>query len=106
MYLKINKVTTIENGNADYKGIDLDLIVPGSQIYIKQPDGSMTAYVKTNQETIDSHADILIISAGDHAQADTEFKAAIPVSEDAVARQELQTRVGDIELALADLFTM
>lgn len=88
--LKISNWLT-ERGSADYKGLDIDLFVPGTQIY---PDHSV-CYIGTDQDDIPQHADIEEITQEQY----DDVIASLPEPVDPL--QELKDE--NARLAAADL---
>lgn len=64
--LKINNILPEGGGTCDYKGLNIDMFVPGSQIYLKDEHA---CYVISNEETIPEHADILRITTDEYEAA-------------------------------------
>ncbi|MFW5435198.1 hypothetical protein [Paenibacillus apiarius] len=79
--IKITNVVGERGGNYDYKGLDFELFVPGTQIY---PSGTRDFYVITEEENIPKHEDIILITT-------EEYEAAY------AAEQNVQREPGPIE---------
>jgi len=92
--LKISKVID-ENGKADYKGLDIQKFVPGSQNY--KMDNSFCV-LETNEEDIISHLDIEVINKEKYVTLTDEINKEISkyTSDD-------DMRMNDIEDALSDI---
>ncbi|BFH15903.1 hypothetical protein WJ0W_003295 [Paenibacillus melissococcoides] len=84
--LKIINVVPERSGNLDYKGLDINLFVAGSQIY---PPGTRDCYVITAQVDIPKHEDI-------HLVTEAEYEAAYN------AERERQQEPGPIEQLKAE----
>lgn len=63
--LKISNLAGL-NGRCDYKGLDIDLIVPGTQVY---PSGEDVAYFSFDGDLVE-HPDITVLT-------EEEYQAAI-----------------------------
>ncbi|WP_213431614.1 hypothetical protein, partial [Paenibacillus dendritiformis] len=61
--VKITNVIGPRGGNCNYKGLDPEKFVPGSQVY---PSGTRDFYVITEQEDIPEHEDILLITTEEY----------------------------------------
>ncbi|MFW5436260.1 hypothetical protein [Paenibacillus apiarius] len=79
--LKIVNIMPERGGNCDYKGLDIDKFIPGSQVY---PSGTRDCYVITEEENIPEHEDITLITT-------EEYEAA------SAAEQNVQHEPGPIE---------
>lgn len=84
--IKITNVVGERGGNYDYKGLDIDKFVPGSQVY---PRGTRDFYVITEQEDIPKHEDVLLVT-------EAEYEAAYN------AERERQQEPGPIEKLQAE----
>lgn len=93
--MKILKISNLLDsyGTADYKGIDLNKIIPGSQLYPQ--DGSNTAYLKYNSNTLPSDADLTEITEDEYNQIKTLIDKNKP--------QSLEDRVELVEKAIDDI---
>lgn len=97
--LKISNILPQGGGMLDYKGLDINQFVPGSQVYAND-----TSFVllKTQQDNIPQHEDIMVISEVDY-QTEIEMLAANrpkPI-EQQIAEQEQRLQL--IQAALDDL---
>ncbi|WP_213431615.1 hypothetical protein, partial [Paenibacillus dendritiformis] len=61
--VKIINAIGERGGNYDYKGLDFEKFVPGTQVY---PTGTRDFYVITEQEDIPEHEDILLITTEEY----------------------------------------
>jgi len=75
MYIKINNLIQ-KNGVADYKGLDLNLIIPGTQIY---PATENTAYFYYNGEK-NENADVLGITESEYMAKKSEDESNLSIS--------------------------
>ncbi|BFH11191.1 hypothetical protein [Paenibacillus melissococcoides] len=64
--LKIINAIGERGGNYDYKGLDFEKFVPGTQVY---PTGTRDFYVITEQEDIPKHEDIHLITTEEYEAA-------------------------------------
>lgn len=64
--IRIVNVVGERGGVYDYKGLDIDSFVPGSQVY---PSGTRDFYVITEQEDIPKHEDILLVTEAEYKEA-------------------------------------
>lgn len=90
MYMTIVKISNLiqPNGRADYKGLDLEKIVAGSQLY---PNDN-TAYFFYTGDVIE-HPDVLVISEDEYNAKKVEIESNLPLSID--ERLELLQRAID-----------
>lgn len=88
MYIKISNLMNTD-GKADYKGLDLNLIVAGSQIY---PNDN-TAYLKYNG-TAATDNDITELTESDYLAKKNEIEKPATT---------IESRVSAIEIALAGM---
>ncbi|AEH46799.1 hypothetical protein [Parageobacillus thermoglucosidasius] len=92
--MKIVKVSNLiqPNGTTDYKGLDLEKIVPGSQLY---PDDN-TAYFFYTGNVVE-HVDVTVITEEEYNAKKKEIKSKAPLSYD--ERLELiQKAIDDLVL--------
>lgn len=60
-YVKIDNLISKTNGICDYKGLDIDLFIAGSQVYDND-----TAFIGTIEEDIPQHEDLQILSKNEY----------------------------------------
>lgn len=90
-YVKITNLFPPEGGICDYKGMNIDLFVPGKQVY----DGS-TAYLATLEDVIPQHSDITELTEEEYLQYRYEVdNRPMPLSE--------SERLALLEKAVEDL---
>lgn len=85
MFIKINNLLTVD-GNADYKGLDIQKIVPGSQLY---PVGENYCMVEYDGEVLE-HQDILKVSKSEHDALKVSMQSNQPKSEMDLLKEENQ----------------
>ena len=90
------------NGSVDYKGLNIDLNVPGTQVYDIE-DGNNVAYLYTTQDVLPQHPDLIEISEAEYEAAKADFLARQKANQPPSIYEHSQ-RLADIELALAELF--
>jgi hypothetical protein len=98
--MQIVKVSNLvqPNGTADYKGLDLDKIVPGSQLY---PDNENTVYFFYTGDVVE-HADVMVITEEEYYAKKAEIVSKVPLSYD--ERLELiQKAIDDLLLGLGGM---
>lgn len=94
--LKITNWLT-PRGNADYKGLNIDLIVPGSQIYL---DG--VCYIQTDEPDIPEHGDIEEVTQEEYKAAITNIPTPVdPLEELRNENKELKQAIAEITMTIA-----
>ncbi|WCR29708.1 hypothetical protein L3476_13870 [Paenibacillus thiaminolyticus] len=99
--LKLINVVGPNGGNCDYKGLDINKFVSGSQVY---PRGTRDFYVITEQEDIPEHPDIQFVT-------EEEYEAAYeaernrprepgPIEKLQSENEELRKQIEAMQLAL------
>lgn len=68
--LKILNLLPEGGGTCDYKGLNIDMFLPGSQIY---PPSERVCYVITNQENIPDNKDIIVITTDKYEEARQKY---------------------------------
>lgn len=71
--VKVNNVIPSGGGNADYKGLDLEHIVPGSQVYLQDTDLATVAYFKYKGDIV-THSDVSTVTEAEYLEADAASK--------------------------------
>lgn len=97
-YLRINNLFNSFN-QPDYKGLDIDLFISGSQVYDLEPSSNY-CIIATNEENIISHSDIQIISESEYLQEKQNIIAKQKVTDPI---QQLKQQVDEQAIALAAL---
>lgn len=99
--IKITNVVGERGGNYDYKGLDFELFVPGTQIY---PKGTRDFCVITEEENIPEHEDIVRITEEEY---EAVFKAEMerarepgPIEKLQAENEELRKQIDSMQLAL------
>lgn len=92
--LKISNLLPEGGGTCDYKGLNIEMFVPGSQIY---PNDEQACYVITNEEDIPKHDDIVLISTAEY-EAAREMYIINPVRQP--SPEDLQKQIDAMQLAL------
>lgn len=92
--LKILNLVPEGGGVCNYKGLDIDMFIPGSQIY---PGDERACYLITNEETIPEHADILRITTDEYEVAREKY-VVNPVRPPST--EDLQKQIDAMQLAL------
>ena len=96
-YLKIINFVK-ENGQCDYKGLDIEKNIPGSQIY---PINKNIAVLKYKGD-LPNHPDIIEISEEAYLQEKEEYEAELPIGENEILKLRLQ----EAEQAVLELSTI
>lgn len=92
--LKVVNVAPERGGSYDYKGLDLDKFVSGSQVY---PRGTRDFYVITEQEDIPEHPDIYIITEEEYKKV---YDAENNREPEPHPLEEMQKQIDAMQLAL------
>ncbi|WCF07070.1 hypothetical protein NDS46_22450 [Paenibacillus thiaminolyticus] len=92
--LKLTNVIGERGGQYDYKGLDIDKFVPGSQVY---PSGTRDFFVITQEEHIPEHEDIHFITKEDYAEAYNAEANREPAPNPI---EEMQKQIDAMQLAL------
>lgn len=96
-YVKLKNFIPKGGGQADYKGLDLSLIIPGSQFY----DEAENAYyfVYESESGVTTHQDIVIIDESTYNQAKNSLSseysdpiAELQAQQDALTLEILQLK--------------
>lgn len=100
MYLKIINLFDMF-GQPDYKGLDINLFVPGSQVYDLKAG---ICYVKTSEQSVPQNADITVLSEADYIAGTNVIKEAIQTSEQTMEQkvQDLQSQNAQMLFALVN----
>lgn len=95
--MKILKINNLINniGQINYKGLDINLFLPGSQQYKMD---SSECILATNQETIPDNIDITVIIENEYVAIKQQYDA-----EKQQVQQSTKQRLADIEIALANI---
>jgi hypothetical protein len=109
--LKIKNLLDEYSGNCDYKGIDLDKIISGSQFYDIEDEN--IAILQTREEIVPQHGDIQILTREEYTEMKSlieekerlrreEYEKNNPVNilTDTVAQQQAQ--IDELTLLLGD----
>lgn len=96
--MRIVKISNLiqSDGRADYKGLDCDKIIAGSQLY---PMNENVAYVCYEDDEIPQHEDLQIITEEEYLQIKNEIETNRPKTPE----EELQERINLIQQALDGL---
>lgn len=78
MILKISNLRQ-DNGVYDYKGLDVNQFVSGSQVY---PNGFDSVFLMTKEEVIPTHIDIVVIPQSEYDAEKLAFQTSLPKSLD------------------------
>ncbi|MDU5145374.1 MAG: hypothetical protein E6230_24660 [Paenibacillus dendritiformis] len=99
--LKVINVAPERGGNYDYKGLDLDKFVSGSQVY---PRGTRDFYVITEQEDIPEHEDVRLITEAEYEAAYNSERERQqepgPIEKLQVENEELRRQLDALQLAV------
>lgn len=93
-HLKITNIL-LPGGVIDYKGLDIEQFVPGSQVY---PHDTLFALVATEQEDIPTHPDVIELTEQQYNDEVADVIANMPPPE-----TETEQRLADLEIMMADL---
>ncbi|NGP59879.1 hypothetical protein FLT15_16925 [Paenibacillus thiaminolyticus] len=99
--LKLINVVGPNGGNYDYKGLDINKFVPGTQVY---PTGTRDFYVITEQEDIPVHEDIHLITTEEfesayEAERNRQHEPG-PIEELKAENEELRRQLDALQLAV------
>ncbi|PZM67506.1 hypothetical protein [Paenibacillus dendritiformis] len=99
--LKVTNVIGPRGGECDYKGLDIDKFVPGTQVY---PAGTRDFYVITEQEDIPVHEDIHLITEEEYSEAfnaeNERQREPGPIEKLQEENAELRKQIDAMQLAL------
>lgn len=92
------RVTTLTNsfGQCDYKGLDIDKFVPGSQVYKK--DMTMCVIATTEDGELPSNPDLEIITEQQYIQEKQEI-----IAEYQIEQQTIDQKIALMQAAIDDL---
>lgn len=96
--MKYVKVINLTNafGTADYKGLEIEMIIPGSQVY----DNTLSVFIgATTEEVLPSHSDLIEITEIDYAAQKSEIIASYPLPKE----EQNEVKIALLETALQDL---
>lgn len=99
MFVKINHLLN-ERGQADYKGLDISMNVPGSQIYALI-DGNNYCVLETGETILPDHPDLIELDHLTYEQEREEILSKITPPTDPV--EELKKENAELKQAIADL---
>lgn len=100
MYIKINNLIQ-KNGVADYKGLDLNNIVCGTQLYPSDNKAYFVYDMELNAEII-SMVDVEVISESQYLEVKNEIEKESPISlEEEIKQLKEQNTI--LENAILDL---
>lgn len=89
------------SGTADYKGLDIDNIVSGTQLY---PDYDNVAYFHYDGEAVD-HADVSVITPATYAEhkqrIDNKPQPLTPEEGLLKLREDMNTAIMELSMAMA-----
>lgn len=105
MYYKIKNLIQ-SNGNADYKGLDINLFVPGKQVYDFEMNQCM---IETTEEELISHSDLEVVNEGTYLYFRHEIKSKteIDLYKEVEKLEKEKEQLNDkIDLALIELTTL
>lgn len=99
--LKVINVAPERGGMYDYKGLDINKIVPGTQVY---PYGTRDFYGITEQEDIPEHGDIHLITEAEYeaaynAERERQHEPG-PIEKLQVENEELRRQLDALQLAV------
>ena len=95
IFIKVDNVWDELTGFYDYRGLDLSLIVAGTQLY---PDHENAAYFAYAGEAV-SHEDVSVITEADYVAAREEIELYRPKS----PFEQLQEQVDAMTVMVGDL---
>lgn len=101
MYLKVNNLIQL-GGNADYKGLDINLIVGGTQLYFLD-NGKNEAYFMYKGDAVD-HFDLEVITEEQYQAAKREYEESMPVT--VSPEEEIQYLKNENEQLFRELFNL
>lgn len=87
------------SGSADYKGLNIDCFVPGSQLYFKD-----YCYVKTTEDLSSAYKDVKVVSEEEYQAAYEELNNQSSNYIDPL--EELRTENAELKQAIAELTMM
>jgi len=86
------------NGTADYKGLDIELFTPGTQVY---PDDSV-CYIGTVEVDIPQHADIKVITQAEYDAVVESIPSPIdPLQELKAENEAIKQSIAELTMLLA-----
>lgn len=106
--MKYVKVINLTNafGTADYKGLEIEMIIPGSQVY----DITLSVFIgATTEEALPIHADLIEITEAEYKSKKSEIIASYPLpkeEQNAVKISELEAQLKTAQEDNANLVTM
>lgn len=99
--IKINNLIK-SNGEADYKGLDINKFIAGKQLYSSNFIKNNTCMVITLEEDIPTHKDVKIVTEEEYNLFKEEIKQNSPKTEEEI----LKERIASLELAMANIIGM
>lgn len=103
--MKTLKITNLVQltGNYDYKGLNIDLFVSGSQLYFDDKENNL-CYVKTLEENIHQHKDIKEVTEEEYNTKLQEKENE--KQEQYKAKASIEERISALEIGLANTLGM
>lgn len=96
MYLKI--INLLVYGNPDYKGLDINKFISGSQVYDLK---NGICFLKTDELNIPQNVDVTVLSEADYIAGVNEIR-----SMEQAAAQTIENRISAVEIGLAQVLGM
>lgn len=96
--MKYVKVINLTNafGTADYKGLNIEMIIPGSQVY----DDTLSLFIgATTEEALPMNADLIEITEEEYKSQKAEIIASYPLPKE----EQNEVKIALLETALQDL---
>ncbi|MCW3793511.1 hypothetical protein OM416_18105 [Paenibacillus sp. LS1] len=104
VYLKIVNIVS-NNGVIDYKGLNIDLFVPGSQVY--PLSGNYCLLGTTQEVVVGFHEDVIVLTAEDYESLKNEFITSQPVLMDYEKEiRQLKDENLELQMALIEIHSM
>lgn len=95
--LKIHNIGS--NGVIDYKGLNIEMFVPGSALYPYDLTVSDFCYVKTTEENIPNHPDILDVDQEEYDSFRLELIATRPKDPMEIMQEKIEELEQKLQVA-------
>ena len=103
-FIKVSFNSALNVNIIDYKGLDINLFIAGSQLYPN--DVSWCAVATTEDLTNFSHPDVEIITEEEYLElkAEIDNEKAVLAAEEAAKKDTMQSDIDTLMLAVAELY--